>query len=172
MNAMLDEMLAAGLRVNWRTLLVGLDGPSGHPPVLSLKDIGTCAEERSGCASQVEAAVEVLLALDGGEEEVRGVLRGLAVREPGDVVSEVRKWRVVLLLRVLSCLPLDPVYGLLALTDFWALFGFPEDGPHRVQGRGDSSTPEDYYTAENLSRTLHDHVTWVDAETKALRRLA
>jgi hypothetical protein len=64
-------------------------------------------------------------------------------------------------------MPEDPLYGLLALTEFWQSFGFPSDSPHVIQGRGNTISPAEYFQQNNLNRLLSLHRKWIQQE-KAL----
>jgi len=165
-------MKGAGLAVSWGTLLLGLEGPGKFLPVLTLKDVDSFATGLLKSSMDSDESVAVLVAVESGSEETHAVLRRLAAMENCSVERELRKWRVVLLKEAMSCLPSDPLYGLLALTEFWERFDYPPDSPHVVQGRGNAISPSDYYSEWNYRTLVQKHVEWIGAETAALRSLA
>ncbi len=169
MSAFLPTMKAAGLDVNWLTLLVGMDGPGKHPPLLSLDDIAAYATEEIERSADSAAAAGVLASLDSGADEVRATMRRFAETQHANAEREVRKWTVILLKHAIRHLPSDPIYGLLALTEFWEQFDYPADSPHFVQGRGDSTLPGDYFTDENFRSVVQRHREWIASEVAALR---
>jgi len=161
----LDDFKTAGLPVNWRTLLVGWDGPGKHPSMLTLDDIRKYAAERLAESESLEDIVAIAVASDDEGEQVRGRLRALAARERSTVGEELRKWQIVLLARQLGELPTDPLYGLLALTEFWGQFDFPSDGPHVVQSPGAT----EYYTDRNYEYLVGKHRAWLDEQLAGYR---
>jgi hypothetical protein len=165
----LADINRAGLEVDWLTLLLGLDGPGKHAPLLSLADVETFATEELESSPASPRAFEVLVALGSGPEETRAVLRKLVAAENLSPERELRKWRVVLLKQTKRHLPTDSLYGLLALTEFWAEFDFPSDSPHVIQGRGNPTSPPAYFTEENYRDAVQRHLEWIDAEMAALR---
>jgi len=170
-NEYLVEMCAAGLKVNWGTLLVGLQGPGAYPRLLTLGDIDAFAAARMKSApSSCQDAVDVVVSLGQGLEATLAELMRRAQTEDVDPSIELRKWRAVLLKREMSRLPARAPYALNALTEFWERFGYPGDSPHVVQGRGNAVTPNEYYTDHNLERTLQAHREWLERETSALRQ--
>src|SRR4051812_49430317 len=115
----LSDLKDMGLQVNWRTLLIGLEGPGKHPPLLGLEEVRAFADEQlTDSTVQSEGAVAVAIASDDDPEEIRAVVRELALEEKSEPTRELRKWRLALLKRAMTELPQDPLYGLLALTEF------------------------------------------------------
>ena len=166
----LDAFGSAGIGVNWSTIAIGWDGPGKWPRLLTLEDVQTFAS-LALCAPQTanEANLVGIVAASSADiEDVTRKIHSLAIASRADVEHELRKWRVILLKEALWKIPRDPIYGLIALTEFWDKFNFPGDSPHIVQGRGDTTSPEDYYTEENYRRLLQRHASWVDFEVRRL----
>lgn len=167
----LDDMRDMGMRVNWRTLLVGLEGPGKHPPTITLGDVSAFASEQHATRTTAESedVVAVLVASSDDAGEAREILQRLAEKEESDPERELRKWRLVLLRQAMMDLPADPLYGLIALTEFWERFDFPADSPHVVQGRGNRLDPSAYYTKENYLALVQKHRDWAHREATSLR---
>ena len=159
----LDDMTTAGLPIGWGTLLVGWDGPGKHGRLLNADQVFSFAEPL-----MADLPAETVAGLADPDELPR-VLRELARREGANRDHDVRKWRLVMLKRAMAELPKDPVYGLIALTEFWERFDFPSDSPHVVQGRGNQISPAEYFTAESYRRILDDHERWIRDEEADLK---
>jgi hypothetical protein len=164
----LDDFKKAGLPVTWRTLLVGWDGPGKHPPVLTLDDIRKYATERPVEAGSRGEIIAIAVAADDEGEQVKAKLAKLAADERSTIGDELRKWQIVLLARLLTEIPSDPLYGALAVTAFWAQFDFPSDGPHEVQSPGAT----EYYTERNYEYLVGKHRAWLDEQLARYRYLA
>jgi len=171
--------------VNWTTILVGWKGLGGlspwpdrweeFPPLLTFKEVADYALERleSSNAGREQDATTELVSLNLGEERRGAILSLLAPlldMDGGDPVTELRKWRLILLEQKLEHLPEDPLYALTELTEFWNEFHFPPDGPHEAQGVGNSISPADYYTQENRDRLLLRHRDWIKSEAESIKK--
>ena len=166
----LDAFRSACFAINWRTIALGWDGPCKWPRLLTLADVQEFAGSLLSAPSSADepALIRLVAASADDIEGVTKEIHTLANGSAADPERELRKWRVVLLKDELWKCPRNPLYGLLALTEFWEKFGYPEDGPHTVQGRGNTSTPNEYYSEENYRRLLKRHADWIETELRAL----
>jgi Uncharacterized protein conserved in bacteria (DUF2247) len=166
----LNDLRNAGFRVNWRTLLIGLEGPGKYPPLITLDEACAFADEQLAASTPPpEGAVAIAVASSEDPAEIRMILQKLAGEEKSEPARELRKWRLVLLKHAMAELPEDPLYGLLALTEFWERFDFPPDSPHIVQNRGNEIAPMDYFTEDNYRHLVQKHKDWISTETAALQ---
>lgn len=166
----LDAFRSAGLEINWRTIAIGWDGPGKWPRLLTSADVQSVAAaalSNQDPANEAELVDIVATSADDVDDIDRRIHR-LAEASNADPERELRKWRVILLKDQLWKIPRDPLYGLLALTEFWEKFGFPADSPHIVQGRGNAVAPNEYYSEDNFRRLLQQHATWMDSELRDL----
>jgi hypothetical protein len=169
--------------VNWTTILAGWKGlgvfspwperSAEYPPLLSVDELADYANERLASSSDAteEDMVVKLLSLNlytESREVITEHLTRLSDLCGYDSSHELRKWRVVLLEDLLDHLPSDPLYGLIALTEFWQSFGFPPDSPHEVQGKENTLTPDDYYQEDNYQRSISRHKAWIEQEKAGL----
>lgn len=169
--------------VNWTTILVGWKGlgvfspwaarTAEFPPLLSADELAAYANERLASSSDVaeDDLIVNLLSLDLHTESRETITEHLARLSDlcgGDSSRELRKWRVVLLEDLLEHIPSDPLYGLIALTEFWQNFGFPPDSPHEAQGKGNMVSPADYYQESNYQRLVSRHKAWIEQEKARL----
>jgi hypothetical protein len=156
----LDDMAAAGLPITWGTLLVGWEGPGKHGRLVDADEVFAFAEPL------METLPAETVAALADRDELPRTLRELAAG--ADRARELRKWRWVMLRRALEELPKEPMYALLALTDFWERFDYPADSPHVVQGRGNQLSPAEYFTDENYRRIVDAHQRWLHDEAAQL----
>ena len=169
-NGPIGRLREISIPVNWTTVLVGLaeSSPPETPP--------TPQDVIDFAIGQIAAGVkppEDVLVIAGASpmdmDLLVSAVRRLAALESAELSAEHRKWRLLAVCDVVATLPADPLYALLALTEFWAALGFPPDMPHVVQGRGNTVSPFDYFTEANLEREVLRHRSWIDAEVESLR---
>ncbi|HUO05591.1 MAG TPA: DUF2247 family protein [Candidatus Binataceae bacterium] len=173
---------------NWTTALVGWTGLGvfapwskgpqdwmSSSPLLYGDEIAAYAEERlasSSSAKEQEAIVE-LLSLNL-RTETRGVIRDILVRlarlDGNDPAFELRKWRLVLLERLINNLPQDFLHALIEIREFWQGFGYPSDSPHDVKDGGKQVLSHEPDTPETLARTLDRHRKWIAEEKTVVKK--
>ena len=178
------SIIRAAFDINWTTILIGWEGlgvlspwPSRwteFPSLVSAKEVAIYADERLASTTDVneQDLILKLLSVDlrtESREAIRDLLKPLSDLDGNDPAIELRRWRLILLERVLENMPQDSLYGLMALTEFWQGFGFPPDSPHQVQGCGNEIGPKEYYTAENFQEVLDRHRRWIEKETAELK---
>lgn len=102
-------------------------------------------------------------------DEVCELLWKLAEQDNSEDDMEERKIRAVIVYNVLKTKNSNFIDGLMELTDLWASLGFPNDSPHIVQGKGNSITPNEYYT-ENYYNVLYEkNREWLKSEVEFLK---
>jgi hypothetical protein len=155
----------------WTSLLVGWRGIGQRGRLVAPSDISEFASEKLGSQPVLGPEVTELADFSGVEaDRIDALVAHLASLEHADYDAEVRKWIICLLEEQLKELPTDPLYGLLALTEFWSDLDFPDYSPHRVQGRGNQTSPNDYYTKENYRKIIGQHKYWINKEARMLSR--
>ena len=129
--------LRATFGTNWTTALIGWKGLGGLspwpdrfcgiPPLLSVSEVATYAEERLASSSPLaREQIDKLLSLDLSTERrevVEAILQNLSKLDGADSALELRKWQWMLLEELLEKLPNDALNGLVALSEFWQSFG-------------------------------------------------
>ncbi len=156
--------------VNWMTVLVGFAVPPEPGMPLTSEDVINFAIDQM--AAGVEPSDEMLAVAGASSmdtELIGAALRRLAAGVTTASAVEQRKWRLLAVCDLVDSLPADPLYALLALTEFWAAMGFPPDMPHTVQGRGNTLSPVEYYTDANRDREVEGHRSWIASEIEELR---
>lgn len=171
------ERLQIYFRVNWMTVLVGWEGlgvfnPAPgewfeFPALLCANDILNFANKQLLIVTDpnefnliTDLAFQDLDAMN--RIEIRELLSPLAISWSENRDVEIRKWRVVLLERLLEEMPKDFFYGLLAVADFWSDLGFPADAPKM----------SDEYTEENFQKSLATHKSWIVKERAKINSLS
>jgi hypothetical protein len=155
------------LPIDWATLRLAWQGVGGRR-LVSLEEVAKVAEEHFDTCTpqQLPWVAELATARDA-----QTVADGLAAFAP-DVASPraARKLVCALLDERLSTLSQDPIDGAAALSDFWTELGPPTEHPHVFQGVGNTITPAEYYTADNLQKLVALNREWLSKEVEALRR--
>ena len=83
---------------------------------------------------------------DTSRDDVLNLLRKVVNNLNIDISKSSHEWLLVCLDLKLNELSLDPVYGLLELSNFWIDWGQPKNSPHRIQGVNNDLDASDYYT--------------------------
>jgi hypothetical protein len=139
------------------------------PRPLTGREVQSFAVERASTMATMDPSfVDLLSANPHDEEQLGNAVRALSEIETEGLDREQRKWRLLLVADFLRDLPEDPVDALTGLTELWSSLGFPSDGPHIVQGRGNDIDPRDYYTASTRDNIVARHVTWLTREQAEL----
>jgi hypothetical protein len=174
-SAIVDRLDAEGVPVTWGTILAASEADGALGVRISgaeIVSLATAALSQSQGTSN-DLLLELAIANPMDEEELHRRLLALADAERSDRSIEIRKIRLLQVQDALDCLPSDPIYGLLALSEFWSGCGYPPDSPHAVQGvGGDVTSPSDYYTERHFSEVLAVHREWLDHEREALSKSA
>lgn len=170
----LNDFKLVNLSVNWGTLMIGWEGPGHFQTQLSISEIQKFAEEWLSITDKNNDIVSDLIINDGSDFiTLKENLEFLWKQSKSDLLLEQQKWRYVLLKKLIEKIAKsnDYMQGLIELTDFWAMFDFPEDSPHVVQGRGNKMSPVDYYTEETFKREIKEHQEWLNKELVKLQKL-
>lgn len=170
----LSEFKENNLEVNWGTLLIGWNGVGFFQELLTLHEIQVFAECWLTTTDKYnELVVDILTIPTEKKIDIEDVLTKISRKECIDLNNEKRKWRYVMLIDLLKKLKQnkkDYLNGLIELTDFWAMFDFPSDSPHTVQGQCNKKSPLEYYTEKNFLRELDNHQKWLSEEFEKIKR--
>ncbi|MHA6823920.1 DUF2247 family protein [Ralstonia pseudosolanacearum] len=158
-------------QVDWGAIFVGVSGiPRGE--ILGAQFVRHFADDelsRLDVTDPVLGEVSELSLFDGEQlEDARKNVARICDTRSIDVERAKRKWRAVALEELLSQIGADPVYDLIALSEFWADWGSATDSPFVVQGVENNLTPDEYYTERNLEETLKRHREWLRVEFEKL----
>lgn len=160
---------ALALPLDWGVLRLGFEGVANEGRLASLEDVRQFACDSIAAASEAQLGDVAELCTASSESPVREILERLA---PAPSARALRVWRAALLDCLLQRDLASPVDVLAEMSAFWAGFGYPPDSPHLIQGRGNSISPEAYYTKERAHQALEDHRRWLSHEVASLRSMA
>lgn len=166
----ISELKALDFRINWTLLKLGYEWQQFFPRVISAASISEYAES---IIETMESDYELIVRLIRPEDqwEFEQVLERLAQAEKEDQTIQQRKLRAYIVLNTLNALPSDYFRGLLELTELWVSLDLPDDGPHTIQGRYNSYTPQEYYTQEMFDVLLEKHRRWLKDEIESIKLL-
>lgn len=164
--SLVDLIKSLGLPVTWQEMRAGWRLSKMSRRLIDPVDIELFAVEQLKTTEAEHVSDVAVLATASDAEETDEALQRLA-----PVVSEFanRTVRAALLSELLDRLSANPIDALMALTSFWAEWGYPDDSPHVTQGRNNSMDPRSYYTSRNLSEIVAAHRTWLAKEIAQLR---
>ena len=102
--------------------------------------------------------------------EITRILTELCDFEQVNITMSLRKWRLYLLKNILNDLETDALYVLIRLSEFWIEWQtvLIDPIPHLYQGVNNSMSPQDYYSEENMNRTIDIHKKWIENEIKSV----
>jgi len=153
--------------VTWTTLLIGVEGPGKFERLLEIQEVINYAIQFVDVKDDYPKEVlELASAYKNEEELVKNRLFKLSLKENGDREKEMKKWITILLRKEMDNLPKSPLYGLIALTEFWEKFDYPNYSPHLIQGVGNEIEPEVYYSKEFYENCLLAHEKWISEMLK------
>ncbi len=155
----IDRFRTNGIAVDWSTIAAGWEGWG----IISAEEVIGYASDQlpDPPHDQLKWVTQLAIAEKDERELISQALHELA---KGNLAVGVRKWRLLLLKELLPRIGDDLLYSLIELADFWSTFDYPDDSPHVVQGRGNSISPQEYYTEANLQAILDRHWEWVRNE--------
>ena len=166
----LNDFTMNSLLITWTAIKIGFEGIDFFPSQIDANDV---IEYAAHCVEiEFDNSNEVVLLACTGKDDVEGIRRllyQLSSCEQLDSCLEIRKWRVLALKKMMSKLSVNHIDGLCDFTDFWAMFDYPSDSPHSVQGRGNSISPQDYFTEENYQNIISNHFAWIEKEFRFLQ---
>jgi len=161
--------------INWVTVIIGWNNYFHQPPLISFDEIKEFAFKRLeslDCSPFEEETIIKLLSLNETDRETISVLLNSLIPQSNATTSiEERKWRVIRLDEMLNSIPVNPIDGLIALTDFWASYDYPSDSPHIVQGKDNEISPVDYYKESFFQKMLLAHRKWICKEKQEIHNI-
>lgn len=170
-QSFIKRLKAKNIPVTWDFLLLGFIGPGVLPAQLSADEIVDYALQTI-MEGSTNNLVEYIAYSEVGELQfIESKLRILSAQESEkSKADDFKKWELLLLEDLLQNLPEDSITGLTELTSFWSQLDFPSESPHKIQGRNNSLTPEDYYTKENYQQLIKKHIQWMQQTEQRLSR--
>ena len=165
----IDIFKKLGIKVTWRTLLIGLMGPGKFLEQLTTQEIIDYACEFLEEENVAEDVLELISCSKEDKDEIKTILYRLIEKENTRLEEEELKWQVVLLSLCLEKLDPKAMYGMIELTEFWEKFSYPQNCPHIVQGTNNDLSPSEYYTEDFFNQTISKHREWISQQIRGLR---
>lgn len=163
-NEYIDRLMKKEILVTWSFLLIGLSGVNSLSPKIKLEEVvDFCLHIFLGGSNN--DYIEKIAFSGPFEQDI--VVKNLQRLEKKNQIEMAHiSWSLLLLEDLLSNLSLEPMQGLLELTDFWGYMGFPAYSPHIIQG---IQSPEEYYSEENYIFLFNEHKNWIVETEKKLK---
>jgi polyhydroxyalkanoate synthesis regulator phasin len=154
--------------VDWGIILEAWKGlPGCHFKLQTdyIRDFALKEIENSG-ENISNTLIELFSAGSLEKEEVTELLQDICEEEKINEESSLKKWRLYMLEETLDNLSNDCLYDLIELTDFWCVWGNPENKPHIIQGVDSKMNPTEYYSDNNYKTLIKAHKNWIIQEKK------
>lgn len=160
----IENIKNLNINITWRLLYIAL-----QEGMISAEDI---IEFAADILVQGDNRLDIceLAGADSTDlEYIKEILFELVEDENSDNDFEERKIRAVIVSEKLKEKNNNYINGLMELTELWVKFGYPEDSPHTIQGRGNNITPSEYYTQSNYDILYEKNREWVEKELSFLK---
>lgn len=157
---------------DWGVVLLGVTGVPGIGERLNyslVEDFANATlKEMPIDDPLLDVVVELATNRSATSSELRENLEVLCHAKNVDINKSKRKWRYASLENVISDLDLDPVYGLITLSEFWAAWDWPSDSPTTMRSDSEIS-PEDYHSESNYESVVKNNRDWLVLELASLK---
>jgi hypothetical protein len=167
---MIDELFNEINRrnlVDWGVVLLGVTGVpgvAGHLRSSAVAHFANSELEKMAIDDlSLDLIVELTMDSNCTSNELRESLENVCKTKNIDLERSKRKWRLVSLENILSNLEIDPVYGLIKISEFWMAWEWPSDRPISMRNHGEIS-PEDYHSQANYEYVIENHREWLGPE--------
>lgn len=174
MQTIFDRISTYGL-ADWAVVLQGIGGIPSHSGRLPASCIENFANVELEKAAGDDPLLDVIVSLaddsDLPASELCTQLQKMCESKNLDMQRARRIWRAVALEEVLTNLDSDPLYGLIKLSEFWSSWGWPADAPPSMLPGANTLPTQDYHSASNYGRVIHENEQWLKVELAALRKV-
>lgn len=164
----IDLFKKLGIKVTWRTLLIGLMGPGKFLAQLTTQEIIDYACDFLDKEDVAEEVIELISCSKDDKDEIKTILNRLADKENTNFGEEELKWQVALLSVCLEKISQKAMYGMIELTEFWEKFGYPKNCPHIIQGKNNNLSPNEYFSNDFFNQMIIRHREWISQQIKGL----
>lgn len=171
-DELFQQMMRAGVS-DWGVALLGATGVPGSAERLSPAAIAAFAK-----AELAHTAIDDPI-LDGVVELAsEGCATSADLRAQLEAVCEAREidpsqarttWQRYILQGLLAELDPDPVYGMIALSEFWSAWDWPDDMPATCKPDAAVSADQ-YHSDEYYERVKADHARWLQTKMDAVKK--
>ena len=160
----IENIKNLNVNITWRLLYIAL-----REELLITEDIIEYASDILMQGDDRLVICELAGADSTDSEYIKEKLFGLVEAENSENDYEERKIRAVIISEKLKEKNSNYINGLMELTELWVQFGYPEDSPHIIQGRGNNISPTEYYTQSNYDKLYIKNKEWLEKELSFLK---
>lgn len=172
MKTLFNRISKHGL-TDWAVVLQGASGIPGHsdrlPPSCVESFANVELEKVAGDDPLLDVIVSLVDDSDLPASELCPQLQKMCESKNLDMQRAKRIWRAVALEEVLENLDLDPISGLMSVSEFWSSWGWPVDAPPSMLPGANALPTQDYHSASNYGRVMHENEQWLKDELAALK---
>lgn len=158
--------------IDWAVLLQGVCGIPSLPGRLPTFFVESFASAELEKMAENHPLVDVVVSLatdsDLPVSELCPQLQKMSEFQNSDMQRARRIWRAVALEELLSNLDLDPLYGLIKLSEFWSSWEWPADAPPSMIPSVITLPEHQYHSESNYEQVVHEHEQWLKDEMVAL----
>lgn len=160
--------------MDWGVILLGVVGVPSILDRLTIFHVREFAEAELDKISNDNPDLDIYVSLATSDvdtpHELRCYIEKICEVTGIDIEISKRKWRWVSLESLLSDLDLDPIYGMIKLSEFWSAWQWPIDAPISMQNGVNDISPENYHSQLHYESVIHDHRDWLTKELTLLSR--
>lgn len=172
MQSIFDRISKHNL-TDWAVVFQGVSGIPGHSGRLPPSCVENFANTELEKVAADDPLLDVIVSLGGDSDlpasELCPQLQKMCESKNLDMQRARRIWRAVALEEVLTTLDSDPLYGLIKLSEFWSSWGWPADAPPSMLSGANTLPTQDYHSASNYGRVIHENEQWLEDELAALK---
>jgi hypothetical protein len=173
---MMDELFQKMMRdqvCDWGVALAGASGVPGSAEHLSAAAIAQFANAELAHIAIDDPVLDrvVELASEGcaSSADLREQLQAICEAKEVNLDAAHHKWQLYLLQEVLAGLDDDPVYAMIALSEFWGAWDWPTNMPSSLHPDTPVSADQ-YHSDAYYARVKDEHARWLRDELNALKR--
>jgi hypothetical protein len=172
---MMEELFQKMMRdqvSDWGVALLGATGVPGSAEHLSTAAIAEFANAELAHIGIDDPVLDrvVELASEGcaTSAELREQLQAICDAKQVNLDAARQKWQLYLLQEILGDLDPDPVYGMIALSEFWSAWDWPRDMP-RSMHPDTAVSADEYHSDGYYARVQEEHARWLQDKLGELK---
>ncbi|MCE1190635.1 MAG: DUF2247 family protein [Acidovorax sp.] len=174
MRTIFDRISKYGL-ADWAVVFQGASGIPGHSDRLPPDCVESFANVELEKVAVDDPLLDAIVSLaddsDLPASELCPQLQKMCDSKNLDMQRARRIWRAVALEEVLANLDSDTISGMMELAGFWSNWGWPADAPASMLSGANALPTQDYHSASNYDRVIHENEQWLKVELAALREV-
>lgn len=176
-TTMIDELFQQMMRddvSDWGVALLGVTGVPGSAERLSPAAIAAFANAELAHTAIDDPMLDRVVELASGDcatsAELREHLVAICDARNIDPSQARTTWQRYILKGLVADLEPDPVYGMIALSEFWTAWDWPDDMPATFKPDAAVSADQ-YHSDEYYERVKADHVQWLQTKMGTAKKI-